>query len=100
MVGILDYGLAKLADLIIKYVVSPAVNRGSPISFVEDLNQDPKEMTEAVLKIVPSVEPMVNIIYQHCLNFSLLNVVYSHGLAQKVLDWHYFEKFNFSCILI
>ncbi|XP_059452232.1 centromere/kinetochore protein zw10 homolog [Corylus avellana] len=59
VVGILDYGLAKLADLIIKYVVSPAVNRGSPISFVEELNQDPKEMTEAVLKIVPSVEPMV-----------------------------------------
>ncbi|KAE8075609.1 hypothetical protein FH972_014305 [Carpinus fangiana] len=59
VVGILDYGLAKLADLIIKYVVSPAVNRGSPISFVEELNQDPKEMTEAVLKIVPSVEPMI-----------------------------------------
>jgi centromere/kinetochore protein ZW10 len=60
VLGILDYGLAKLADLIIKYVVSAAVNRGSPISFVEELNQDPKEMTEAVLKIVPSVEPMVN----------------------------------------
>lgn len=86
MVGILDYGLAKVGDLIIKYVVSPAVIQGSPISFVEELNQDPKEMTEAVLKIGPSVEPKVNIIYQHCLNFSLLYLVYSHGLAQEVFD--------------
>ncbi|XP_062152675.1 centromere/kinetochore protein zw10 homolog [Alnus glutinosa] len=59
VVGILDYGLAKVADLIIKYVVSPAVNPGSPISFVEELNQDSKGMTEAVLKIVPSVEPKI-----------------------------------------
>lgn len=85
MVGILDYGLAKVADLIIKNVVSPAVNPGSPISFVEELNQDSKGITEAVLKIVPSVEPKVNTIYQHCLNFSLLYVVYSHGLAQECL---------------
>lgn len=59
VVGILDYGLAKVGDLIIKYVVSPAVIQGSPISFVEELNQDPKEMTEAVLKIGPSVEPKI-----------------------------------------
>ena len=59
MVGILDYGLAKVADLIIKHVITPVVNRGSPISFVEEVNQDSKEMTEAILKIVPAIDPKV-----------------------------------------
>lgn len=59
VVGILDYGLAKVADLIIKYVVTPAVNQGSPILFVEELDRDPKEMTEAALKMMPSVEPKI-----------------------------------------
>lgn len=59
MIGILDYGLAKVADLIIKHVINPTVNHGSPISFVEELNQDSKGMNEAILKIVPSVDRKV-----------------------------------------
>ncbi|GAU14377.1 hypothetical protein TSUD_249150 [Trifolium subterraneum] len=51
VVGILEYGLAKVADLMIKYVVTPFINRGQPLSFLEESNQD-----SAVLKIVLSPE--------------------------------------------
>jgi centromere/kinetochore protein ZW10 len=51
VVGILEYGLAKVADLMIKYVITPLINRGQPLSFLEESNQD-----SAVLKIVPSTE--------------------------------------------
>ncbi|XAR68139.1 hypothetical protein NMG60_11003166 [Bertholletia excelsa] len=54
VVGILDYGLAKVADMVIKYVVSPAVNYTCPVSFVEETNQDAEHLNEAVLKMVPS----------------------------------------------
>ena len=60
MVGILDYGLAKVADLLIKYVMSPALNSGSPCSFVEEINEDSGCVTEAVLNIVISSDPKVN----------------------------------------
>ncbi|KAM6548410.1 hypothetical protein CsatB_020086 [Cannabis sativa] len=53
VIGILDYGLAKVADLLIKYVISPAVNYKSPVSFIEELVQDSEELTGAILKIVP-----------------------------------------------
>lgn len=49
VVGILEYGLAKVADLMIKYVITPFINRGQPLSFLEESNQD-----SALLKIVPS----------------------------------------------
>ncbi|CAJ2660974.1 unnamed protein product [Trifolium pratense] len=51
VVGILEYGLAKVADLMIKYVITPFINRGQPLSFLEESDQD-----SAVLKIVPSPE--------------------------------------------
>jgi hypothetical protein len=54
VVGILEYGLAKVADLMIKYVITPLINRGQPLSFLEESNQD-----SAVLKIVPSTESKV-----------------------------------------
>ncbi|PRQ60963.1 putative RZZ complex, subunit Zw10 protein [Rosa chinensis] len=57
MVGILHYGLAKVADLMIKHVISPALNSGSPVSFVTEINPDSQAMTEATLKIVPSNDP-------------------------------------------
>lgn len=56
-VGILDYGLAKIADLMIKNAVPLAVNYGSPVSFVEEFVQDAEVMTGAMLKIVPLREP-------------------------------------------
>ncbi|KAH9793479.1 Centromere/kinetochore protein zw10-like [Citrus sinensis] len=59
VVGILDYGLAKVADLKIKYVISPAVSYGSPITFVEELNPGPEKMSEAILRMVPSVDDKI-----------------------------------------
>lgn len=60
MVGILDYGLAKVADLMIKNVISLAVNYRSPVSFVDEIVQDAELMTGAVLKIVPTQDPKVD----------------------------------------
>ncbi|XP_044466367.1 centromere/kinetochore protein zw10 homolog isoform X2 [Mangifera indica] len=54
-VGILNYGLAKVADMMVKYVITPAVNFGSPITFVEEGD----EGAEATLKIVPSVDSRI-----------------------------------------
>ncbi|XP_027331708.1 centromere/kinetochore protein zw10 homolog isoform X1 [Abrus precatorius] len=48
-VGILEYGLAKVADLMIKHAITPFVNRRQPLSFLEELNAE-----SAVLRIVPS----------------------------------------------
>ncbi|GLT94095.1 hypothetical protein SLE2022_118540 [Rubroshorea leprosula] len=54
VVQILDYGLAKAADLMIKHVITPSINHGSPARFLEELNEGSDEVTEAVLKILPS----------------------------------------------
>nr|XP_011467760.1 PREDICTED: centromere/kinetochore protein zw10 homolog isoform X2 [Fragaria vesca subsp. vesca] len=59
VVGVLNYGLAKVADLIIKHAISPALNFGAPVSFVTEINPDSQAMTEAILKIVPSNDPKV-----------------------------------------
>ncbi|KAL8131166.1 hypothetical protein AgCh_007189 [Apium graveolens] len=56
VVGIMDFGLAKVADLIIKYVITQAVNPESHISFSEEINQDSGRTTEVVLKMVPSFD--------------------------------------------
>ncbi|XWS75818.1 hypothetical protein CRYUN_Cryun01aG0124800 [Craigia yunnanensis] len=56
--GILDYSLAKAADLIIKHVITPAVNYPSPVTFVEDVNQGSERIADAILKILPS-QPIV-----------------------------------------
>ncbi|KAK8479457.1 hypothetical protein V6N13_005007 [Hibiscus sabdariffa] len=52
--GILDYSLAKAADLIIKHVITPAVNYESPVALVEDVSQGSEGISEAVLKLLPS----------------------------------------------
>ncbi|XP_048435167.1 centromere/kinetochore protein zw10 homolog isoform X4 [Pyrus x bretschneideri] len=59
VVGILDYGLGKVADLMIKHVISPALNFGAPVSFVAEVNQDSQVLTEAILNIVPSNDPKI-----------------------------------------
>ena len=58
MVGILEYGLAKVADLMIKYVIAPFVNRGRPLSFLEEFNRE-----SAVLKLVPSPDSKVSVMF-------------------------------------
>ncbi|KAJ7964764.1 Centromere/kinetochore protein zw10 like [Quillaja saponaria] len=52
VVGILDYGIAKVADLMIKYVITPFISRGSRLSVVEEINQ----VSEAILKISPTLD--------------------------------------------
>lgn len=78
MIGILDYGLAKVADLIIKHVISPALNSGAPLSFVTEIIPDTQEMTEAILKIAPlniSNDPKVDSTSQHLSNFFFVSHV-------------------------
>ncbi|KAK1355755.1 hypothetical protein POM88_049011 [Heracleum sosnowskyi] len=60
VVGVMDFGLAKVVDLIIKYVITQAVNPESHISFSEEMIQDSGRKTEVVLKMVPSFEPKRN----------------------------------------
>lgn len=50
-----------MADLIIKFVVSPALTCGSPISYVEEISQDAEEKCIAILKIVPSLDKVNNL---------------------------------------
>ncbi|XP_073060828.1 centromere/kinetochore protein zw10 homolog isoform X2 [Primulina eburnea] len=54
---ILDYGLAKVADLIIKHTITPVVSARATPSLIEDTDQDLDRIPEAVLKIVPSSNP-------------------------------------------
>lgn len=75
VVGILDYGLAKVADLMIKYVISPAVSYGLPIAFVEELNPGPEKMSEAILRIVPSVDDKIENVDGKTIYSGILQVV-------------------------
>ncbi|KAF8410789.1 hypothetical protein HHK36_003326 [Tetracentron sinense] len=54
VVGVFDYGIAKVADLMVKYVVTPALSNRCPYTFLEELNQDTKQTAEATLKLIPS----------------------------------------------
>ncbi|KAJ6390243.1 hypothetical protein OIU77_024461 [Salix suchowensis] len=60
VIGILDYGLAKVADQMIKHVIIPVVKKGSSISTMVDLKDDSKEMTEAILKMLSTSNPTVD----------------------------------------
>ncbi|KAH7861541.1 hypothetical protein Vadar_027520 [Vaccinium darrowii] len=59
VVGILDYGLAKVADKMIKYVIAPVVKFQSHVSFAEEMNQVNGHISEAILRIVPSSDPKI-----------------------------------------
>ncbi|KAF5746123.1 hypothetical protein HS088_TW06G00288 [Tripterygium wilfordii] len=54
VVGILDHGLAKVADQIIKFFIAPVVKYGSPVSVGEEVNIGLRGTSEANLKIEPS----------------------------------------------
>lgn len=60
--GVLDYGLAKIADLITKHVFTPVVSCRANPTVEEEINQDVDHATEAVLKIVPSDESEDNMV--------------------------------------
>uniref|UniRef100_A0A803LRJ8 Centromere/kinetochore protein zw10 homolog n=1 Tax=Chenopodium quinoa TaxID=63459 RepID=A0A803LRJ8_CHEQI len=56
VLGILDYGLAKTADLFIKHAIAPAVNFKSPVSFLEESSGSQEESSGTILKIISSLE--------------------------------------------
>lgn len=59
VVGILDYGLAKVADLMTRYVIAPAVQSGLHRFSVEERTLDSGYMAEVVLRITPPSDPQV-----------------------------------------
>ncbi|KAF5199546.1 Centromere/kinetochore protein zw10-like protein [Thalictrum thalictroides] len=61
VIGVIDYGLAKVADLIVKFVVIPTVSNGSRFDFVEELDQETMEKDEAILGLVSSSGSQVDI---------------------------------------
>ncbi|XP_016552618.2 centromere/kinetochore protein zw10 homolog isoform X2 [Capsicum annuum] len=73
-VGIMDYGLAKLADLMIKHVIVPVVSFGSTI-LVEWINQESENGVETNLKILPSADPNVDSIDGGSMYSVLVDVV-------------------------
>ncbi|KAL5702541.1 hypothetical protein ACHQM5_027750 [Ranunculus cassubicifolius] len=61
VIGVLDYGLAKVADLLVKFVVIPTISNGCRFDFVEERNNDIERMEEAVLSLVSSSDSEVKI---------------------------------------
>lgn len=61
VVGVLKYGLAKVADLIVRSVITPAINDGCRILWTDNLNDKSGRMTDAILKTVPSSDPKVDL---------------------------------------
>ncbi|KAL8205294.1 hypothetical protein R6Q57_008845 [Mikania cordata] len=53
VVDILDYGLAKVADLMTRYVITPAVGSISHSFSVEEQRSDSGDATDTVLRITP-----------------------------------------------
>ncbi|KAG5582492.1 hypothetical protein H5410_053119 [Solanum commersonii] len=73
-VGIMDYGLAKVADLMIKHVIVPVVSFRSTI-VVEWINQESGNGVKANLKICPSADPNVDSIDGGSMYSVLIDVV-------------------------
>ncbi|KAL4555461.1 hypothetical protein LXL04_038080 [Taraxacum kok-saghyz] len=74
VVGILDYGLAKVADMMTKHVIAPAVRSGSHSFSVEEQRLDSGYVTEVVLKISPPSDPQIENMDAETI-YSGLNVV-------------------------
>ncbi|XP_056682848.1 centromere/kinetochore protein zw10 homolog [Spinacia oleracea] len=74
VLGILDYGLARTADLFIKHVIAPAVKFNSPVSFLEESSGSLVESSDKILKIVSSLEPKTDDIDSDAL-FSRMTIV-------------------------
>lgn len=82
VVGILNYGLAKVADLMIKHVMKPAVSNGSMNVFVEELSQDDVDKPQAILSLIPSSDAEVSrISFNFRSSFSLnISILKSHSI--------------------
>ncbi|XP_030460431.1 centromere/kinetochore protein zw10 homolog isoform X2 [Syzygium oleosum] len=75
VVGLLDYGLARVADLMIKYVITPVINSGSAIAFVEELKQESGKMTEAFLKMVQSPDQKIGTVDSEMIFSKIIEIV-------------------------
>jgi protein transport protein DSL1/ZW10 len=62
MIGALDYGMAKIADLMMKHVLVPAISSISVAVNVEILDEGSPKHYVSVLRIVPSEEQKVSIL--------------------------------------
>lgn len=61
VLGILNYGFARTADLFIKYAIGPAANLTAPILFVEECHGSFLENGEAILKIIPCSDAKIDV---------------------------------------
>ncbi|VVA17516.1 PREDICTED: centromere/kinetochore [Prunus dulcis] len=89
VVGILDYGLAKVADLMIKHVIFPALNFGAPVSFVAEVNPDSQVITEATLNIVPSSDPKIEKMDGEIIYSGIIQVIkfINNHICLKDVSW-------------
>ncbi|KAG8387062.1 hypothetical protein BUALT_Bualt03G0214300 [Buddleja alternifolia] len=72
---ILNYGLAKIADLFTKYVITPVVSCKATPSFIEEINLDSEQIPEAVLKMVLIVDPKGNEVDGEIMYSNIVQVV-------------------------
>ncbi|CAN1843359.1 Centromere/kinetochore protein zw10 homolog [Linum perenne] len=75
VVGILDYGLAKVADKMVKFVIAPAMNCSTTSSFVEEVKEASEGFTETILKTVSSSDPKTEDVDGQRIYSSVLQVV-------------------------
>ncbi|KAK4492826.1 hypothetical protein RD792_000151 [Penstemon davidsonii] len=83
--GILINGLAKIADLITKYVFIPVVNRKETPLFNESNDQSLGHVSEAVLKMVTSVDHESNKVDGETMYFNIVRIV---EFVNKFLCFH------------
>lgn len=69
VVGILDYGLAKVADMMTRHVIAPAVRSGSHSFSVEEKRLDSGYIAEVVLRITPPSDSQVFIKWHWIFHF-------------------------------
>ncbi|KAK9155503.1 hypothetical protein Sjap_002983 [Stephania japonica] len=60
--GVLDYGLAKVADSLVKYVIIPLVSNGGSFDFVEAVDPESSEFAEGGLADVPQSDAEVKVV--------------------------------------
>ncbi|XP_019052742.1 PREDICTED: centromere/kinetochore protein zw10 homolog isoform X3 [Nelumbo nucifera] len=75
VVDMLDYGFARVADLMVKYTIAPIVSNGCPAVSVEESDQDSGQMTEAILKLVPSSNSRVECMDGAAIYSEILQVI-------------------------
>ncbi|KAL3502506.1 hypothetical protein ACH5RR_036955 [Cinchona calisaya] len=74
-VGVLDYGLARVADLMIKHVISRAISCRSTVSVVEEISEDRGLTSEAVLTIISSTSDMSDSLGGETIYSALVQIV-------------------------